>query len=160
MKLFKNFLITLCLVMTFSSLQAQLKLGGGVGYGFDIEELGILVRGAYPITEEITGNGTFLYYLVGDGLSLWELDLDGQYNFYATDAFSAYGIGGLQIARASVDLGSIGSASDTEIGFNVGGGVNLGISEAIDFFGELRFSIGGTEQLLVAAGVLFALGGG
>ena len=62
--------------------------------------------------------------------------------------------GGLNIARVSVDLGSFGSASDTEIGLNVLGGLKLNLS-GLDAFTEARLSLGGGEQFAVMFGILF-----
>ena len=72
-----------------SELKAQLSLGGGVAYGTEIKEIGIQVRGIYGFTEQWRGGADFIYWLVGDGVTSWELNANGHYVFTEGD-FLAY----------------------------------------------------------------------
>lgn len=140
-----------------NELKAQFSLGGGIAYGTEIKELGIQARGIYTINEQWRGGADFVYWLVGDGVTSWELNANGHYVF-TEDDFLAYGLAGLNLASVSVDLGPFGSASETEIGLNLGVGGQLKFSDAISGIAEIKYTIGGYDQLGLSAGVLFSLG--
>lgn len=62
---------------------------------------------------------------------------------------------GLNIAHSSVDLGgTLGNASDTELGVNLLGGLKLNLS-GLDAFTEARLALGGGEQFSISFGILF-----
>ena len=69
---------------------------------------------------------------------------------------------GLNIGRVSagVDLGELGeaSASDTEIGPNVGGGVTFGSGRMQPFAGG-KLELGGGEGFVLFRGLAFSTGG-
>lgn len=138
---------------------AQLSLGGGVSYNLDAEEVGINVRGVYGFTETLRGQAGFTYYLVGDGLTLTEFNLNGNYVFSGEPGGTMfYGLAGLNFFSASVDLGQFGGkVSATETGLNLGGGVNLGLSDSVMFYGEAKYVLSDASGLVLTAGVLFNL---
>jgi hypothetical protein len=61
---------------------------------------------------------------------------------------------GLNIARISVDAGTFGNQSDSEIGLALLGGLKLKLG-GMDAFTDARFTIGGSEQLVLSFGLLF-----
>ncbi len=166
----RTLFVTLALIAASSGLQAQVSVGGGLAFGFDLEQLGILARGAYDFTPEWRGNASFVFYL-GDGgfddfggaradVDVWELNFDAHYTFSDNDNVSFYGIGGFNVTgvSASVEfLGSKTSSSDTEFNVNLGVGGLLSLTENLKGFGELKYAAGGASQLGLAAGVLVPL---
>ena len=63
---------------------------------------------------------------------------------------------GLSILRASVEFLGI-SVSDSEVGFNVGGGVLHGLSDKLSLFGEAKYSIVSEfDQAIITAGAHYA----
>lgn len=146
-----------CLFST--DVKAQLSLGGGIAYGLDIEEIGIQVKGIYAFDDTWRANADFIFYLDGiEDASVWELNLNGNYVFSSTDDFLVYALAGLNIAGLSVTfLGETVSA--TETGLNIGAGGQLFVSDNVSILGELKYAIGNADQLVIAAGVQFALGG-
>ena len=100
--------------------------------------------------------GQFDYYLDpcdGGDCTVFEINPGIAVPLNAT-TLKPYVGAGLNIARVSVDMGSFGSASDTEIGLNVLGGLKLNFS-GLDAFTEARLALGGGEQFSIAFGILF-----
>lgn len=140
-------------------LKAQLSVGPGIAYGLDVEELGIMVKGIYSFSDTWRGNADFIYYLDGfEGISLWEANLNANFVFSQSDGFDVYAIGGLNLITASVSfLGS--TVSSTEVGLNLGAGGQIFISDKLSVVAELKYGISEADQLVIALGAQFALGG-
>lgn len=104
--------------------QAQISVGGGLGFGLDVEELAIQGRGVYEINDKFRGEGDFNYYLDGtDGVSYWELNLNANYMIATEGALEFYALAGLNFFHFSTDLGIFGETSDTDTGLNILGQV-------------------------------------
>ena len=135
---------------------AQMSVGAGLSYGTEIEELGINIRFNYGFTEKIEGTANVTFWLVGEeGINFTTINLDAHYYFLDNEKFNVYGIGGLNIARTKIEFLGV-SASDSEYGLNVGAGIDLGLSDALGFFGEVKYVIGDADQLALTAGVKYA----
>lgn len=139
--------------------------GPGLSYGSEIEKLGISVDGYYSIDDKIrVGAGITYFFPEKTTVSGTEftsnfltVNLNANYFFYAKDELSAYGIAGLNFAFASVEGGG-GSASNNEVGLNLG----VGGEYALDFgniFTEIKLAglAGDADQLVIGAGVRFGL---
>ncbi|MEN3026391.1 MAG: hypothetical protein ABDH31_01625 [Chlorobiota bacterium] len=135
---------------------AQIHLGVGVCYGSDISRVGIDLRGYYGFSPTLRLTPNFHYFFTESGTSFWTIDVNVHYIFFEYRRQQrVYGLLGLQYARSSVDLGFV-TASDSEIGLNVG----VGGETRLDFgaiFGEIKFVLGGAEQLVTSAGLRFSL---
>lgn len=134
--------------------EGRIQVGPGLAFA---DDLGLSVDGYYGITSEIRAGAKFTYYFVEDfgGISVnfSTLDINGNYFFYQKNEIRAYGIAGLNLAFSSV-----GNASDSELGLNIGAGGEY----AMDFgniFAELTFSgLGGNaDNIVLGAGVRFDL---
>lgn len=154
---FKSIIVALFFVFALTSTaQAQLSVGGGLSLPLDQGDLGIFGRGVYQFDDTWGGQGTFTYYLVGEGLTFWSLDFDATYGLIDQGSLIVYALAGLSFYSGSVDLGPFGSASVTDTGVSLGGGAKLP-SGNITPFGEVRLRIAGGTDLILTAGVLFPL---
>lgn len=135
--------------------QNEFKVGGGLAYGSEVEAIGIQVGAVYDFTEEISGAADFIIYFP-DGYDWWELNVNGHYRFFSEDNISVYGLAGLNYATLSVDFGQFGSASDSELGLNLGGGAEFGLDFA-KLYTELKYVVGNADQLGISAGLRFAI---
>ena len=157
MKLVNNLCVLLALLFVTNTVQAQLKVGGGLAYGFDIEDLALQGRGVYGINEHFRGEADFSYYLEGtDGLSYWEFNLNANYMIINAGGFDIYALAGLNFFHFSTET-ILGNFSDTDTGLNIGGGAEMGLTDSVNLFGEAKFALGGAEQLFLAVGALFNL---
>ncbi len=159
-------LIGIAIIASCSQSFAQTKLGGGLAYGSEIENVGINVHGEYFFNEQWSGEVGFVYFLpkniVGDlNLKWFEINTNAHY-YFDVDNVEPYAIGGLNIAIVSSDFvnpftGEQSSVSNTEVGLNIGGGVSFDIGSAVKPFGELRYVLGDADQLVIGGGVRFNL---
>ncbi|MCB9081659.1 MAG: outer membrane beta-barrel protein [Lewinellaceae bacterium] len=137
---------------------AQLSVGAGLAYGTGVEELGIQVRGIYGFNDTWRGGADFIYYLDGaEGVSFWEFNVNGHYIFADSGQLKTYAFAGLNFTHVTVDLGQFGSAGNTDTGVNLGAGAQLKLSDKISGLGEVKYVLGGGDQLVLSAGVLVNL---
>jgi opacity protein-like surface antigen len=110
--------------------------------------------------------GSFdLFFPDIDGVDYWEINGNVVYLVEVPRSpISPYVGVGLNVARASVEttvLGQPVSASDTEIGLNLLGGVQFEAAPKVKPYGEVRFEVSGGEQIpVITAGVAFNVGPG
>ncbi len=161
MKQIKYFLTTLIFLSIFSQASAQLRLGAGMGFGFDTEEFSIFARAAYDFSEEWRANATYNYFFIGEdeltglNINLSDLNFDVHYTFVKFLTIDLYGLGGVNIATSKVK----GGESDTEVGANLGVGSNLGVADKLDIVTELKYTVGSLDQFYFGAGLLFTISG-
>ena len=141
------------------SSMAQVQLGGGLVFGFDIGTVGVNLRGDIPVTEEIDVVPGFIYYFESD-INIFEFNANGHYNFEASDVVQPYALAGLNVSHFEYDdeiFGTLIDLDGTDIGLNLGGGVNFELS-SLSAFAEGRFLLGGFEDFSITAGLLFPIG--
>ncbi len=145
----------------------QVKVGIGLAFASGIgafgsvadNDFGIRVDGYYPIRPLIRVGGDFTFYFPkseGDfTLTVWELNFNGNYLFLQEDELTLYGLAGINITGLNFSNG--GSESDSEVGLNLGAGVEYPLNFA-NLFGEFKFSgIGGdADQFVLGGGLRFA----
>lgn len=144
------------------SLQAQYGIGAGVLYGSE-SELGFTGRVNYDI------NAQFSVYLGYSRLSsetvetpffgettskLISTDIDVHYHF-GQGTFSPYALAGLNRRKASTKISGV-TASESEIGANVGVGTLYQLADKINLFGEAKYVISEGDQLVVTAGAMYS----
>lgn len=177
--------ILMAAVMPAMAQQGAMKLGPQLGYGFDAKTLGVGAKFTYSLSDQIRLNPGFMYFLpkseemtytdidpiTGQLIyetetiktTWWELNLDGNYMFGDEDELCFYGLAGLNVTGVSVSYEATGeldfdlSASTTEVGINLGGGVQYPFTDKMSGFAELKYTAASTDQLGFAAGLLFSL---
>ncbi|MCH8567042.1 MAG: hypothetical protein LAT67_02205 [Balneolales bacterium] len=149
--------------MTFSAENAQaqneegnITIGGGLGYGFDLEYLGINLNGYYSITPEIRAGLDILYYLDDlDGVSFWELNILGNYLFIDEDGLEVYALAGIHRFNVSFSNSGFGGFSTSQTGLIIGGGVAYDLG-GISVYGEPKISlVSAWGQFSLSAGVRY-----
>jgi outer membrane immunogenic protein len=164
----KKVLFTALLATVVSlTASAQTRIGGMLGFGSEIESLGIGALGEFMIKDNM-GISPQLFFFFGKSegdvkTSMWEIN--GNFNYYfLQESVDLYGILGLNIASVKVKYdgpvipGFSFSTSDTEIGLNLGLGANFPVSnDRILPFGEIKYTISDFDQLCIFGGVKFIL---
>jgi opacity protein-like surface antigen len=164
----KRIILILIAFFSFTTVNAQISLGGGLGYATEIDNLNFHLDGNYAFNEKWEGAATFTYYLTGEeaagfDLSWYGFDFNAHYNFSEYTNGKIYGLAGLNIMMVSVSYddptGMIGdiSTSDTDIGLNIGVGTKYALNEKLSLFGEAKYTIAGAGFFNLGAGLLFAL---
>lgn len=154
---------TAALTLFANEAAAEPKLGAGLVYGTEIEEVGLQLNGYYGLDQVLPGlrvGAEFAYYFVSDPVTFWTIDINGQYRFIEPGPFGAYAIAGLDIARVSVDLdlgafGGDASSSSTEIGLNLGIGAEYAVVPNVELFGEIKYVISDYDQAVIALGARY-----
>lgn len=99
---------------------------------------------------------SFDYFFI-DNVTYFEINANVLYSFtMANSPVTPYAGGGLNYARMSVDFGPpIGSQSNSDVGLNLVGGVQFRSMGSLKPFVEGRFELGGGENFIITAGLLF-----
>ncbi|CAN5871637.1 hypothetical protein BH23GEM9_BH23GEM9_28790 [soil metagenome] len=149
-----------------STGDAQVAFGPQLSWGSD-SDIGVGGRAVIGIPQFRTGLELHVsgdYFFLDCGGSTSEVDCSWiEFNANAAlpvplaENLNTYVGAGLNVTRVKVDVGPFGSASNTEIGINVLGGLKFPMGGMTPFT-EARFTIGGSEQFVLTVGLLF--GGG
>lgn len=150
---------------TFAAGNAQAqRFGGQVSWGSD-SDIGVGARAEFDLTNTLSQQGPLSNAFIITQLDVYFPDCGGadctwmEFNPslavpVPAGTLNAYLGAGLNIARISVDLGTFGNQSNTEIGINLLGGLKFPLG-GLSAFSEARLSLGGGEQFAVSFGLLF-----
>lgn len=147
-----------------ADLQGQVAFGAQANWGSEAD-FGVGGRILLDLGEAVPGlgfAGDFNYFFPDDAddadFDWWEINGNGHYAFQIEDASVApYLLGGLNITRIDFDEEVPGfdfSASTTEVGLNLGGGIKFP-GGSITPFVEGRAVISDADQVVVTGGILF-----
>lgn len=121
--------------------------GIGINVGRDLPEM----------SDGVGVQADFIYFFP-DGFDLWELNANLTYDFpLENSSVLPFVLGGLNVASASVDVGSE-SVSNTDLGLNIGGGIGFDAGSLRPQVGA-KYEIGGGESFVVFVTVPFRTGG-
>jgi outer membrane immunogenic protein len=153
-----------------TNVHAQMKVGAGLAFGTDAEALGLTgnIYTAFPSVENLSVGGDIIYFLSKEvspflDRKWFELNLNGQYEFYAEQMINAYALGGLNIARQKFEYSGLGSSpyfddSKTKVGLNLGVGGEYAFNESLLAFAEFKFVLSDFDQAVFSAGVRLPIG--
>lgn len=141
---------------------AQLVYGTGDG----LSNFGLGAKFQWNVIDNLRLEPSFNYFFEKDMVNMWDLSANAHYQFSLSDSFVAYPLAGISVMGVSVDVPKFdlgygysvggGSASDTEIGFNIGGGVDYNVTKNIAINLEAKYKIGGDwSRLVIAAGAVY-----
>ncbi|MBT33598.1 MAG: hypothetical protein CMO01_28365 [Thalassobius sp.] len=174
----KNKLLALAfsfVVLTFSSQIAfaqekgAVTAGGGFVYGSSLEKLGIGLTGQYYFTDNLAGEVGLNFFFPDKyrtnnyeaKYSVWTINLNVNYYFNTqSDVVKPYVLGGLNFAniKSKVSRNSESySDTHTEVGINLGGGLDFTISDKVTPFFNMKYVVSDLDQLVIGAGVRFNL---
>src|SRR5688572_10773144 len=132
------------------------KIGVMLGYGTEVEELGIGVNGEFNINDKVSISPSFVYWFPEDPISWWEFNANVNYYFTKAGSADFYGLAGINLFSAKIDYNGEND-SNSEVGLNLGAGVNFNIGKNWEPFTELKFVIGDADQLGLFFGAKFKL---
>ena len=156
--------LSLVMLLSISSANAQTSLGAFLAFGTEIETLGIGVNGEFYVTDAITIAPDIIYFFPnttefpGSGeikSKLFEINANGHYHFDLGSSVMPYALVGIGIAIVGVEAFGFDD-STTDIGLNLGGGADFDIGSSIMPFGEIRYATN-TSQLVIMGGVRLPL---
>jgi opacity protein-like surface antigen len=139
-----------------STAVAQTTVGGGLAYGENIEEIGLKIDGIYTINEDFRAGADIIYYFTGEGITFWELNLNGNYLFVKEDDLIVYALAGINYARQSFDFDGMNDVSNSELGLNIGAGLEYDLDFA-KLAPEIKYALSDYDQLVVSVGLRFPI---
>jgi len=147
----KNLFFTFLFVAMMAGTSFAQGFGGGISLSDDV---GIQARYEFDLSavENLEIAPNFTYFFV-DGGTFFSINGDGHYDFALGESgdLVVYPLAGLNWSRASA-----GGFSSSDIGLNIGGGVNYNLS-GIRLFGEVKHTTTGIGNEFIDLGVLFNL---
>jgi outer membrane protein X len=170
-----GFATLLAVASVFAQEKGSMAAGGNLvfGTGDSFTNFGIGGKFQYNVTDPIRLEGSFTYFLpkkqgisgiAETSVSMWDLSVNAHYLVPVADKLKVYPLAGLGImgtrASADVDLGEWGSyggsASTSEFGFNIGGGVDYELTDKLILNAELKYRIGSDwSRFLISAGLAY-----
>lgn len=164
--------LTLVLLIAFVSLDtyaqtfdvSRLRAGAGFVYASDINNIGITFNGVYNFNNAWEGALSITHIFPKDELKYTILDFDAHYIFYkANEELNFYGIGGLALTFWKLDLptytiGGVrfgGSTNGSDIGLNVGAGMNYKLTDFLNLAPEVRLTISDESYARIGATVQY-----
>jgi len=180
----KSIKITLILLIITTVANAQLKVGGKLSYGSEIESLGIGAKAIYKLNENFSLSGELNYFfgitttttnifmgqnfsssIVGTDLVTLNTDLHYKINISNLNDLRFYGIGGSNFSFYGTEVTAhnsiTGSTStdnnETFIGLNLGLGGVFSITNKLDLISELKYVISNLNQIVFSAGAVYSL---
>lgn len=134
------------LCLSFSSI-AQTKFGVGGTY---VNDIGVQARASLGLSDGIGVIPSFSYYFT-DLVTVWSIDANLTYNVATIgDDLPIYALGGLDYTTSSFS-----GTSNSEIGINLGGGLDITSNIYAELFYRRFFCDGCGGDLGVNAGYYF-----
>ncbi|MBR5037803.1 MAG: porin family protein [Prevotella sp.] len=158
----KKFLMIACMVLFSTSMFAQqgaMYVGGNLNYGMhsDYKNIGVGVKAQYEFIQNLRAEASANYFFKKDYCSMWDINANLHYLFRVSDKFAIYPLAGLTVLGTDVDVLGV-SASDSDFGFNVGGGIEFPITDAIKINAEAKYQIvDDWDRPVLSVGIAFAL---
>ena len=162
----KIMMIAALMLMSIGAFAQEGKMAIGAQLGFasydNYSPLGIGGKFQYEFVNNFRGEASFNYYLKKDNVSMWELNANVHYLFHITDQVTLYPLAGLTMLTAKVESADFGgiktSASDTNIGLNLGAGIEYPLSDTVKLNGEIKYQIvNDFDRPVISVGLTFAL---
>jgi len=163
----KKFIIaTLILFYTLSS-QAQMAIGGGIGYNQKVSSVGLTVKGEFNITEQIAITPNVSYFFgssrfIGYNQSLLGIDVNATYAFNIIEKLKIYPIVGANFSSYKTRdtflfIADEDVENETAFGANIGAGAQWQFTEKLSVYLEPKYVASNYSQIIVNAGVLLKL---
>lgn len=148
-------------ILAPAQAQAQLRVGPTVAFHDDFDfGVGAMVGFGLPaLGDGVNFLGDFTYffpdvdnfdYLELNGNIAADIPIEGS-------AVAPFVLGGLNVARVSVDNPTLGDASNTELGLNLGGGIRFAAGALEPMVGA-RVELSGGEGFVLFASLPFNVG--
>ncbi|TYB79392.1 outer membrane beta-barrel protein [Bizionia myxarmorum] len=170
-KRFKNkkaLLVFGLIIMGAFQTQAQIAIGGGLGYNEKISAPGVTVKAEFTITDDIAVSPGVSYFfgnsLYGFNQNTLAIDVNAHYFFEIIESkLKIYPLLGLNYSSYKSGASYYSfyydtyEVSDNAFGVNIGAGGRWKFSEKLSVYLEPKYVISEYEQIIINAGILFQL---
>jgi len=159
-RIIQTLMVAVITVFATSSVYAQEKgemaVGGGlsVATGDDYTNFGLGAKFQWNPIDNLRLEPSFNYFFKKDYNTVWDFSANVHYLFPATDRVTLYPLAGLGLQNVGVDIMGF-SDSETDVAFNVGGGVDLKITENWIGNFEFKYKISDANRAVFSLGVAY-----
>ena len=155
-------IFTLLTIFATTSYAQKFLVGGGLVYGTEVDKGGIDIRGDIRFNENwaVVPNFNFFFPTSNDSYKsgFTGFNIDGHYLFGIGSGANVYPLFGLNFGHSKYkNKINDTKSSNTEIGINLGGGIEYFFSSKIAGFFEVKYIISDYDQGVLGFGVLYNL---
>lgn len=146
-RLMKRMAMVVVMMLSTAMLFAQEKgeMGAGVNLAYGtksgISNFGIGAKFQYNLFDRFRIEPSATYFLKKDFVSMWDINANVHYLFGLGDRFSLYPLAGVCLMGTKVDFEGLASASNSDFGFNIGGGAEYLLTEKFALNFEIKYQI-------------------
>jgi opacity protein-like surface antigen len=155
----KKLTFTFLFIVATTVMYSQTKIGLQAAYGTNTD-FGIGAKASFGISDKFLASPSINYFFgeSAQGASTSVLGINADAHYIASDknGLSLYPLAGINFTRSSATVFGM-SASSTEIGFNVGGGLNYELSSSLTGVFEAKYVLSAFDQAIFSVGVLYNL---
>ncbi|MEJ2005442.1 MAG: outer membrane beta-barrel protein [Cyclobacteriaceae bacterium] len=157
----KKVLLTLIIGCCFAlTSEAQTRLGAGLAWGSDVDDLGLGINGEFFVKDNISINPGLILYFEDNGRyddrDWWEINVNGNFYFATEGSVDFYGVGGINLTTRSIKSGGERDG-DTELGVNLGIGANFNTNGSILPYTQFKYIAGNYDQAVLFFGIKFPI---
>jgi opacity protein-like surface antigen len=149
----KLFFVICMMLMSVATFAQQGKMTVGIHGDYMIDSpknFGIGANIGYEVINNVRGVAEFNYFLKKDGISYWNVEVNGEYLFRLADgAFTLYPLVGVDLLGIKA-----GDYSDSKLGLNLGAGVEYQLMENLALKAEYNYKTQGDGWSLLKFGVV------
>jgi outer membrane immunogenic protein len=158
--------LSIALLASVVTSYSQVDIGGGLAFGTNSGAVnagatGLFFEGEFYLSDKFSISPDAIVYIVSDiatqSRGFWEVNANVNYYFFSDWTLKFYGVGGLNLSTATWKVDGFPRQTNSEIGFNVGAGVNWDINANITPFSEVKFTLGNYDQAVIKAGIKYRL---
>ena len=152
--------MTIFVLFPFLLIAQDFSLGGGLGYGTQINNVGLNFRGDVKFDKQWSITPHFNYFFnktEGEVIYKWNaLNIDGHYFFEMDQIWTIYPLFGINFSTVSEKINDI-KFSNSDVGINLGIGAEYHFDRRLSGFGEIKYVISDADQLVITLGLLFQI---
>lgn len=144
----------------------NISLKVGLGYGSEIQSLGIQAGGLYTIDSQFRVGADAIYYLPGEDsngveFSWLEFNTNGHYFVLNQENTIVYALAGLNFSKFYSDEDNIhlpggDNLNKLYVGLNIGGGAEFSL-DVINIYIEGKYALSSANQLALTGGIRIPL---
>jgi hypothetical protein len=151
-KLILALFIVLGVLASNTNLNAETRLGGGLYFGSQFNDLALEARGLFDINKEFRIQPDIKFFLASANVSFFTINTNVDYFFHRKDNMSIYALAGLNFGMYKAP--SIPSESGLGINLGVGSDFNMG---SWILAPELKLVLGAYNGIVLGASATFPL---
>jgi len=163
----KTFLIAITAILLSFNLNAQIAIGGGIGYNQEVSSPGITVKAEFNITDKIAITPNVSYFFggstrfIGYNRNVLGIDVNATYAIDIIEKLKVYPVVGANFSsyktRTTFFFIEDRVENETAFGANIGAGAQWQFTDKLCVYLEPKYVASNYSQIIVNAGVLLKL---